>query len=164
MPKGRFELTRSEFDYSGVDSGNGYSGFGLGHPRGLDLRPDLPATTHELIGVDLTHTIHAFDVAAARGGPGGGGGGGGGGGLTFANYVSGPANAASGYNITIEFKGDSQTLGGHNYQYLFSGAGGANLGGLVLTNSADTDAENRVFPIVLANRRKGHTLALIFHL
>ncbi|TMJ18810.1 MAG: hypothetical protein E6G92_02975 [Alphaproteobacteria bacterium] len=114
MPKGRFELTRSEFDYSGVDSGNGYSGFGLGHPRGLDLRPDLPATTHELIGVDLTHTIHAFDVAAARGGPGGGGGGGGGGGLTFANYVSGPANAASGYNITIEFKGTSWTQALHD--------------------------------------------------
>jgi len=33
-----------------------------------------------------------------------------------------------------------------------------------LAYSADTDAENRIFSIVLANGWEGHTPALIFHL
>src|SRR5687767_15263975 len=101
MRKGRFSLSENVLDYSAVTADAGNSGFGLGHPRGLDLKPDLPLTTHELVGIDLTHIIHASDVAAAKGGPGGGGGGGGGGGTSFAPYTSGPANGASGYNITI---------------------------------------------------------------
>ncbi len=105
MRKGRFNFIPDDFDFSGYDSNNGNSGFGLGHPRGLDLKPVLPLTTRELIGVDLTHRIDASEVAAAKGGPGGGGGGGGGGGTSFSPYTSGPATASAGYNITIEFKG-----------------------------------------------------------
>ena len=105
MRRRPFDLTDYTLDFTRLDSGAGNSGFGQGHPRGLDLRPELPLTTHEIIGIDLTHTIHATDVAAARGGPGGGGGGGGGGTTSFAPYTSGPAIASAGYNITIEFKG-----------------------------------------------------------
>jgi hypothetical protein len=94
-----------EFDYLGSADANGNSDYGRGHPRGLDLRPELPQSTRELTGVDLTHTIHTYDVASAKGGPGGGGGGGGGTTTTFAPYTSGPATASAGYNITIEFKG-----------------------------------------------------------
>ena len=111
MLKGRFYFDESRFDFNRFDGG---TAFGHGHARGLDLRPELPLTTHELIGLDLTHTIHTSDVAAARGGPGGGGGGGGGGGMTFANYISGPADAHSGFNITIEFKGTSWTQALHD--------------------------------------------------
>lgn len=105
MPKGRFDFTEYDLDYTNYIHVQGNSGFGLGHPRGLDLKPELPHTTNELVGIDLTHIIHASDVAAAKGGPGGGGGGGGGGGTSFAPYTSGPATASAGYNITIEFKG-----------------------------------------------------------
>ncbi len=105
MLKGRFNFTGYDFDFSGFENDNGNSVFGLGHPRGLDLRPELPLTTRELIGIDLTHRIDVSEVAAAKGGPGGGGGGGGGGGTSFAPYTSGPATASAGYNITIEFKG-----------------------------------------------------------
>ena len=110
MRKRPIESTGYVLEYSKLefDSDFGQSAFGLGHPRGLDLRPELPLTTHELVGIDLTHIIHTDDVAAAKGGNGGGpggGGGGGGGGTSFAPYTSGPAAASSGYNITIEFKG-----------------------------------------------------------
>jgi hypothetical protein len=77
---------------------------GRGNPRALDLRPDLPLTTDQIVGIDLTHIIHTHDVAAAKGG-GSGGGSGGGGTTSFAPYTSGPATASAGYNITIEFKG-----------------------------------------------------------
>src|SRR3712207_109921 len=97
MPNGRF-------DFSAYASDTGNSGFGRGHARGLDLKPDLPLTTRELVGIDLTHTIHRSEVASAKGG-GGGGGGGGGTTTSFAPYTSGPALASAGYNITIEFKG-----------------------------------------------------------
>ncbi|HET9427824.1 MAG TPA: leishmanolysin-related zinc metalloendopeptidase [Allosphingosinicella sp.] len=100
-----YVLEFSKFDF---DSEYGQSAYGLGHPRGLDLRPELPLTTHELIGLDLTHIIHTSDVAAARGGNGGGSGGGGGGGggtTSFPAYTSGPSDSSAGYNITIEFKG-----------------------------------------------------------
>lgn len=96
------------FDFSQFDNGVGASGFGLAHGAGVDLRPTLPTTTPELIGIDLTHRIDVADIAnAAGGGSGkpGGGGGGGGGGASFAPYTSGPVNAAAGYNVTIEFKG-----------------------------------------------------------
>ncbi|WP_166041033.1 leishmanolysin-related zinc metalloendopeptidase [Sphingosinicella sp. YJ22] len=103
MPKKRFEL----LDY---DSDNGFSGFGLDHPRGIDLRPEIPLSTRDLVGIDLTHTRYADEVAYAKGGgggPGGGGGGGGGGGTSgFAPYTSGPADGTAGYNITIEFNGN----------------------------------------------------------
>ena len=101
-------MPKKDFDFTAYDSEHGNSGFGLGHPRGLDLRPELPQSTHEIIGVDLTHTIHASDVgmSSAKGGGGGGGSGGGGTTTTFAPYTSGPATASSGYNITIEFVGN----------------------------------------------------------
>jgi len=109
MPNRDFDFSDSGFYFSeAADAHRGNSGFGQ-NARGLDLRPELPKSTHEVIGVDLTHTIHASDVAtaSAKGGGGSGGGGGGGGGTTtsFAPYTSGPALASSGYNITIEFKG-----------------------------------------------------------
>ena len=101
-------MARERFDFSEFvpDDTNGKSAFGHGHPRGLDLRPDVPGSTRELTGVDLTHLIHTHDVAAAfRGGGGGnGGGGGGGGGTTFAPYTT-PGAASSVFNITVEFKG-----------------------------------------------------------
>ena len=105
MRKGRINFEDSTIDYNRLDDIAGNAAFGLGHPRGLDLRPNLPFSSSELLGIDLTHIIHTDELAAAKGGPGGGGGGGGGGGTTFAPYTSGPANAASGFNITIEFKG-----------------------------------------------------------
>ena len=105
MRKGRFDLNEISLDYDGFSGANGHSAFGLGHPRGLDLKPELPLTTHEIIGIDLTHRIDVSEVgAAAKGGPGGGGGGGGGT-VSFAPYTSGPATASAGFNITIEFKG-----------------------------------------------------------
>ena len=74
-----------------------------GLTRAADLRPDLPLSTTQVVGVDLTHIIHVDDVSSARGGNGGGGGGGGGGGTTsFAPYTSG---MPGGYNITIQFVG-----------------------------------------------------------
>jgi len=110
MSKGRFDFTRI-----GLDDQDGNSGFGLTHPRGLDLRPELPFTTHELIGIDLTHRIDVSDVASAQGGGGRpGGGGGGGGGTSFPTYTSGPADAAAGFNITIEFKGTSWSQALHD--------------------------------------------------
>ena len=115
MPKGRFDFTEYDFAYFGYAADAGNSGFGQGHPRGLDLKPELPITTRELIGVDLTHRIDVSEVEAARGGGGGKpGGGSGGGGTSFAPYVSGPANAAAGFNITIEFKGSSWTQALHD--------------------------------------------------
>ena len=101
MSKGRFDFAGCDLDFAAVSAN---SDFGRGHPRGLDLRPELPLTTRELIGIDLTHTIHRSDVSSAKGG-GGGGGGGGGTTTSFAPYTSGPALASAGYNITIEFKG-----------------------------------------------------------
>ena len=74
---------------------------GLG--RGIDLRPEIPASTDRVVGIDLTRIIHVDEVASARGGNGGGSGSGGTGGTTtFPAYTSG---AAGGYNITIEFVG-----------------------------------------------------------
>lgn len=104
MQKGRFDFDEYNLDFSRV-AGN--SAFGQGHPRGLDLKPELPFNTRELVGIDLTDLIHTSDVAAAKGGNGGGGAGGGGGSGTssFAPYTSGPSDAGSGYNITIEFNG-----------------------------------------------------------
>jgi len=97
--------TTERFDFSYFDNGIGNSGFGHAHGPGIDLRPELPQTTPDLIGVDLTHRIDVSEIdwAAASGGAGGrpGGGGGGGGGTSFANYTT----TASAYNITIEFKG-----------------------------------------------------------
>ena len=113
MRKDWFDFTRNDFDFTLLGGDNGNSAFGLG--RALDLRPELPLTTHELLGVDLTHRIDWSDVASAQGGGGGRpGGGGGGGGMTFTNYVSGPADAHSGFNITIEFKGTSWTQALHD--------------------------------------------------
>ena len=115
MANSRFDFTGDDIDLGAHNSG-GNSDFGRGHPRGLDLRPELPLTTRELVGIDLTHRIDWSDVASAQGGGGrpGGGGGGGGGGMTFTNYISGPADAHSGFNITIEFKGTSWTQALHD--------------------------------------------------
>src|SRR5688572_29713036 len=99
-------MSKGKFDFSAYDSDSGNSGFGRGHPRGLDLKPDLPQTTHELVGIDLTHRIDMSEVASAVGGGGGGPNGAKpGGGSSFAPYTAGPSNASAGYNITIEFKG-----------------------------------------------------------
>jgi hypothetical protein len=111
MRKGGFDFTAYEFVYGKNDDGFGNSSFGLEHPRGLDLRPEIPETTGDLLGIDLTHTIHSDDVAYAKGGPGAGGGGGGGTGTSFPNYTSGAAGA---YNITIEFKGTGWTQVHHD--------------------------------------------------
>jgi hypothetical protein len=106
-------MPTDRFDFSVLDNGIGHSGFGLAHGPGIDLRPILPDTTPDLIGMDLTHTIHTSDIGApgefpaAKGGHGGGpGGGGGGGGGSFADYTAG---ASGGYNITIQFQGSNWT-------------------------------------------------------
>ena len=96
--------TTERFDFASFDNGVGNSGFGQAHGPGIDLRPELPQTTPDLIGVDLTHRIDVSDIdwsAASGGAAGKPGGGGGGGGTSFANYTT----TASAYNITIEFKG-----------------------------------------------------------
>jgi leishmanolysin len=100
--------TTELFDFATFADGPGYSGFGHAHGPGIDLRPELPQTTQDLIGIDLTHRIDTSEIgggvfSSARGG-GGGGGGGSGGGTTFTNYTTAGA-AGSVYNITIEFKG-----------------------------------------------------------
>ena len=105
MRKGLFDLTEQDLDFSAYASEHGNSAFGKGHPRGLDLKPELPFSTHELVGIDLTHTIHTSEIAGAKAVGAKPGGGGGGGGTSFAPYTSGPATASAGYNITIEFKG-----------------------------------------------------------
>jgi hypothetical protein len=114
MRKGLFDFNHDTLDYAAFDRDGGNSGLGLIHPRGLDLRPDLPLTTHELVGIDLTHRIDYDDIAYAKGGPGGGGGGGSTGGTSFPIYISGPTDAAAGFNITIEFKGTSWTQALHD--------------------------------------------------
>lgn len=104
MAKARFDLY--DIDFSDMVSDHGNSDFGQGHPRGLDLKPDLPFTSRDLVGIDLTHIIHTHEVEAAKGGGGSGGGGSGGGGTSsFAPYTSGPTTASAGYNITIDFVG-----------------------------------------------------------
>ena len=100
--------TTERFDFASFDNGLGNSGFGRAHGPGIDLRPELPQSTPDLIGVDLTHRIDvsSIDWAAASGGAAGkpgGGGGGGGGGLSFSPYTT----TASLYNITVEFKGSA---------------------------------------------------------
>lgn len=91
--------------YRGIDPGN--AGFGHAHGPGHLIKPELPHSTPDLIGVDLTHVIPSADFASAKGGGGGGGGPkGGGGGSTFTavDYTSGSADG-SGFNITLQFKG-----------------------------------------------------------
>jgi hypothetical protein len=103
-------MRNGRFDFNDFARDTGNSAFGQGHPRGLDLKVDLPLTTDKIVGIDLTHIIHTDDVAmaSARGGGGSGGGGSGGGGLTFSPYTSGDLG---GFNIVIEFKGTwSQAL------------------------------------------------------
>lgn len=103
-------MAHARFDFDAYTTDNGNSGFGHGHPRGLDLNVHVPDTTDRVVGVDLTHIIHTNDVDAARGGNGGGGHGGGGGGgggggtSSFTPYTSGSADG-SGFNITIQFNG-----------------------------------------------------------
>jgi hypothetical protein len=101
MPTDRLPLSQ-------YADGPGYSLFGQAHGPGIDLRPELPQTTHDVIGVDLTETLHTDEIASAAkvaggngkgGGPGGGGGGGGG--TTFADFTTSFSN----YNITIHFNG-----------------------------------------------------------
>lgn len=101
-------MPSDRFDFSAYAAGPGYSDFGQAHGPGIDLRPELPENAGGIIGIDLTHIIHASDVAAAKG-PGGGGGGGGGGGTSIPPYTSGPSDPSAGYNITIEFKGTWST-------------------------------------------------------
>jgi hypothetical protein len=99
--------TTERFDFASFDNGGpGNSEFGQAHGPGVDLRPDLPQSTPELIAMDLTQRNHTSEIdwSAASGGPAGkhgGGGGTGGGGLTFSPYTT----TASAYNITIQFNG-----------------------------------------------------------
>jgi len=102
------------FDFSGFDRAFEKPGLGTGGAPGLSLKPDLPQSTDKLLGVDLTHIIHTSEVAAVHGSLASAKPGGGGGGTSFANYTAGPANAAAGYNITIEFKGTSWTQALHD--------------------------------------------------
>lgn len=90
------------FQFGAYGEGFGASDFGKAHGPGIDLRPELPQTTPDLFGIDLTHRIDVADIANAQGGSGGGGKPGGGG-LAFADYTT--AIAGSAYNITIQFKG-----------------------------------------------------------
>ena len=71
MPTKRFDSNDAFVD------GPGNSEYGHGHPRGLDLKAQLPTTTDGLIGIDLRHVITVDEVEAAKGGgkPGGGGSG-----------------------------------------------------------------------------------------
>lgn len=92
------------FDFSAFADGPGNSGFGQAHGPGIDLRPELPQTTPDLLGIDLSHRIDVADIgwASAKGGGGGGKpGGGGGGGTAYPDYTT----SVSDYNITIQFKG-----------------------------------------------------------
>jgi hypothetical protein len=89
---------------------------GLGHGLG---KPDIPLTTRDVLGIDLTHVIHTSDVepnyAKGGGGHGGGGGGGGsGGGMTFSPYVAGGADGTAGFDITINFQGSNWTQALHD--------------------------------------------------
>jgi hypothetical protein len=95
MGKGRSNFTESN------QPGNSE----FGHSHNIDLRVDLPETSRQIVGIDLTHIIHVNEVENAKGGGGGGGSGGGGGTSSFAPYTSGPTTASAGYNITIEFVG-----------------------------------------------------------
>ncbi|MGH6911897.1 MAG: hypothetical protein ACREEG_17050, partial [Phenylobacterium sp.] len=110
--------TTERFDFARFDNGVGNSGFGQAHGPGVDLRPELPQSTPDLFGVDLTHRIDvsSIDWASASGGAAGKPvGGGGGGGLSFSPYTT----TASAYNITVEFKGTAWTQGLHD---IFVGA------------------------------------------
>jgi hypothetical protein len=97
-----------------------YSANGLALGRGGVLpRPDIPLTTKDVIGVDLTHIIHTTDIsptanAKPGGGGHGGGGGGGGGGTSFAPYTAGATNGTAGYDITINFVGSNWTTQLHD--------------------------------------------------
>jgi hypothetical protein len=107
-------MRSSHFDFS--------SAGGLAVGRGGVLpRPDIPLTTKDVIGIDLTHVIFTSDVASntpaakpgggggGNGGGHGGGGGGSGGGTSFAPYTAGASDGANGYDITINFIGTNWT-------------------------------------------------------
>src|SRR5688572_33142630 len=101
MRNGRFNFVDFELDFTGLGHGN--SDFGLGHPRGLDLRPELPLTTDQVVGIDLTHIIHVHEVESAKGGNGGGGGGGGGGVPSTFPFRSGSsATATAGHHARVD--------------------------------------------------------------
>ena len=59
----------SKFAVQTLVSSAGNAAFGQSQGPGLSLMPELPATTPDVIGIDLTHTIHTEDFAAAKGGP-----------------------------------------------------------------------------------------------
>jgi hypothetical protein len=101
------------FDFTTLGAGN--SDFGHLHGPGVDLKPDLPTTTTDLRGVDLTETIYTDDVATLSGGAHVNGGGGGTASLTatssYADFTSKVAGSA--YNITIHFDGSNWTSAEH---------------------------------------------------
>jgi hypothetical protein len=128
------------FDFASFDNGTGNSGFGLAHGRGIDLRPELPASTDKIFGVDLSHRMDTGDYAlrpidggaldAIKGGGGQGGGSGGGGGTTGSIWTSNVVGSA--YNITIEFKGAWTT----DFQAIFQGAA-SRLSGIITGDVPD---------------------------
>lgn len=83
---------------------------------GVLPKPEIPLTTKDLLGIDLTHIIHTNEVFDAKPGGGGhgGGGGGGGGGMSFGPYTAGATNGAAGYDITINFIGSNWTQALHD--------------------------------------------------
>src|SRR5690242_20646470 len=103
------------FDFGAFDNGIGNSGFGQAHGPGIDLRPELPTTTADLRGVDLTHTLYTDEVSSLSGGAHVNGGGGGTASVTgtsgYADYTTKVAGSA--YNITIHFDGTNWTSAEH---------------------------------------------------
>src|SRR5262245_9513535 len=98
-----------KFDFSLLgDTGPGNSDFGLAHGPGIDLRPVLPMSTVDLIGVDLTHEIHVDDFGSAAKGPAvkpGGGGGGSGGGGSGGGFTPSDYTTSGQFNIKLHFAG-----------------------------------------------------------
>jgi hypothetical protein len=90
-------------------------GIAAGRGHGLG-KPEIPLTTKDVLGIDLTHVIHTSDVEPnyAKGGGHGGGGGGTGGGMTFNPYIAGGADGAAGFDITINFQGSNWTQALHD--------------------------------------------------
>lgn len=107
----RWDGKISAFDSLGYE----HSGRAIGR-GGVLPAVVIPQSTKDVIGVDLTHVIHASDIefAAAKGGNGGGKGGGKpggdpGNGSSFDPYTSGDGDPANVFNITINFNGDGWT-------------------------------------------------------
>ena len=103
------------FNYSQLGQSPGNSDFGHVHGPGVDLKPELPTTTTDLRGLDLTSTVYTDDIASYSGGSKVTGGGGAGGSTSgTSGYGDFTTNiAGSSYNITIHFDGSNWTVAEH---------------------------------------------------